>query len=188
MKHDDDYRIFSQDDLENVSCFMSDSLLTGRRYKTLILPYAPSTYGLEEPAEMKIEPSEFKYDGYFNRYNSCDFSGPDPSKEPTKRKFYNCSEWYRNYYDGKYGQTNDVEILKEVDISAPIWQNLVIAMAVSGDYTLQQALYIVAMACDRCRHALLYEYRELHNSNEGYSVKSDEYQKSSCRCQFCYGY
>ena len=171
---------------------------------------------VEVPIEMKIDPKKFKYERYLNEYDSeiseqdarermtdyhfeqCDplkikivdqhyyIPGPDPDKEPTKRKFYNALSWYANYYDGKHGQRTDVTIQKEIDISDTLWQNLVVAMAVSGDYTLQEALYAVAMACNRCRHALLDKYYP--ESGEGYSVDSKEYKQSGSRCKFCSRY
>ena len=171
---------------------------------------------VEVPIELKIDPRKFQYEWYENEYNSkiteqdarermTDYHfkefnplklklvdehyyipGPDPDKEPTKRKFYNALSWYASYYDGKHGQKTEVKIEKEIDISAPIWQNLIVAMAVSQDYTLQEALYAVAMACDRCRHALLNKYYP--ESGEGYSTDSKDYRNSSYRCKFCSNY
>ena len=166
-----------------------------------------------EVSEMKINPKEFKYDGYYfhlhggritedeARENMSDYyyrnwnpmifrkvtkhyhlAGPDAETCPTKRKFYNALSWYRDYYDGRHGQKTDIDV-EEIDISAPIWQKLVLAMAVSEDFTLQEALYTVATACDRCRHALLQKYYP--ESCEGYAVHSDKYQQSNARCEFC---
>ena len=171
---------------------------------------------VEVPIEMKIDPKKFQYEWYENEYEHkiseqdarermTDYHfktldplkiklvdehyhipGPDPEKEPTKRKFYNALSWYASYYDGKHGQQTDITVKREIDISAPIWQNLVVAMAVSQDYTLQEALYAVAMACDRCRHALLDKYYP--ESGEGYSVDSKKYKNSDERCRFCSRY
>ena len=170
---------------------------------------------IEQPKEvtkMKIDPSKFKYDGYFNEYNSpiddedardrmTDYyyrnwdpliikevsshyymAGPDAESAPTKRKFYNAVNWYRDFYDGRHGQTTRTEIRRQYDISDPKWQKLVINMVLSGDFDLRQALYTVAIACDRCRNALIFKYcRELG----GYPDDSEEYQIRNCRCQFC---
>ena len=164
---------------------------------------------------MKIDPKKFKYSEYKDEYSChidetevrermtdyyyetfdplqiCEVSehyflaGPDRETSPIKRKFYNGSKWFQQFWDGKYGQTTEVRI-KRHDISDPMWQELVVAMVVSGDFTLQQALYAVAVACDRCRHALLYKYREYHTyGDQGYSEESKEYQNGYAGCQFC---
>ena len=170
---------------------------------------------VELPMKIKIDPKKFKYDGYFNEWDQeisdqaarekmTDYhyrnwnplkirtidshyyiKGPDRESEPMKRKFYNAVPWYAAYYDGKHGQTTEIKVEKETDISDPKWQDLVIAMVLSGDYTLQEALYAVATACNRCRHALLHEYKEYHQHEDGYSVDSKEYKNSGARCRFC---
>ena len=117
------------------------------------------------------------------------FAGPDPEKNPTKRKFYNCVPYYKSYYDGKYGQTTDVVLQNETDISAPIWQDLAVAMVLSYDFTLQQALFTVAHACNRCRHVLLKRYEEYllddKHKEEGYSETDPRFLTSNDRCQYC---
>ena len=112
--------------------------------------------------------------------------GPDPDREPTKRKFYNAWNWYANYYDGKHGQTTEVRVTKEVDISSPILQHLVLAMVLSGDFTLQEALYAVAVACDRCRHDLMKKYKEY--LPEECLVQIKDFRDKDCSCQFCRGW
>jgi len=115
-------------------------------------------------------------------YKHYYLAGPDANTSPTKRKFYNALSWYRDFYDGRHGQTTEVEV-EEIDLNE--WDDLIIAMVVSGDFSLKEAMYAVANACDRCRHALLWKYRELHPRTDGYSHKSPEYRDSLARCNFC---
>lgn len=183
-------------------------------YSALTMPYTSTADEKPEVAKMKINPKEFKYDGY-SRYensrgrltedeardNMTDYyytnsdplifrtvqkhyylAGPDAETSPTKRKFYNALSWYKDFYDGRHGQTTDIEV-EEIDLND--WDELIIAMVVSGDFTLREAMYAVANACDRCRHALLWKYKDLHTRTDGYSEESDEFQHSNSRCNFC---
>lgn len=168
---------------------------------------------VEVAKEMKIDKKNFDYTWYSRYtdhykisenqarddmtdyyYHDCDplifkkvqkhyfLAGPDANTSPTKRKFYNALSWYRDFYDGRHGQTTEIEV-EEVDLNG--WDDLIIAMVVSGDFTLKEAMYAVAYACDRCRHALLWKYKEYHNRTDGYSDKSDEFRDSLARCHFC---
>lgn len=115
-------------------------------------------------------------------------AGPDGDANPIKRKFYNCVSAYRNYYDGKYGQTTEIGLIKETDISAPIWQDLVVAMVNSGDFTLADALYTVAHTCDRCRHVLLDKYADYlkdPDNKVGYSQADPKFKSNNSRCNYC---
>ncbi len=196
---------------EHTSCHADSKTMW--TYSALTMPYISTEDTKLEVAKMKINPKEFKYDGY-SRYedsgrltedeardNMTDYyytnsdplifrkvrkhyylAGPDAETSPTKRKFYNALSWYKDFYDGRHGQTTDIEV-EEIDLND--WDELIIAMVVSGDFTLREAMYAVANACDRCRHALLYKYKDLHTRTDGYSEESDEYQKNSYRCNFC---
>lgn len=58
----------------------------------------------------------------------------------------------------------------------------IVAMVSSGDYTLEQAIWIYANACERCMNALCYKYL---NGKEGYPEYSEEWQKCNTVCGFC---
>ena len=57
-----------------------------------------------------------------------------------------------------------------------------IAMVNSGDYTLREALYILANCCERCSNVL--EHRYL-GAEYGYPDGSEEYRHAGTTCDFC---
>jgi hypothetical protein len=61
-------------------------------------------------------------------------------------------------------------------------EELVLAMANSGDYSLSQSILIVAQSCERCCNVLLYKYL---NGKDGYAEYSDEWMKCNTECKFC---
>ena len=58
----------------------------------------------------------------------------------------------------------------------------IVAMVNSGDYTLEQAIWIYANSCERCMNALCFKYL---NGKEGYEEYSDEWIKCNTVCDFC---
>ena len=59
---------------------------------------------------------------------------------------------------------------------------LIVNMAASGDYTLNEALLLYANCCERCTNVLAYKYT---NGEEGYAEFSDEWEKCGTSCKFC---
>ena len=60
----------------------------------------------------------------------------------------------------------------------------IVAMVNSGDYTLEEAIWIYANACERCMNALCYKYL---NGTDGYEEYSEEWHKCGTVCDFCAG-
>ena len=60
----------------------------------------------------------------------------------------------------------------------------IVAMVNSGDYTLEQAIWVYANACERCMNALCYKYL---NGEDGYEEYSEEWKKCGTECDFCRG-
>lgn len=60
----------------------------------------------------------------------------------------------------------------------------IVAMVNSGDYTLEQAIWVYANACERCMNALCYKYL---NGKDGYEEYSEEWKKCGTECDFCRG-
>lgn len=58
----------------------------------------------------------------------------------------------------------------------------IVAMVNSGEYTLEQAIWICANACERCMNVLCYKYLE---GKEGYAEYSEEWRKCNTECDFC---
>lgn len=61
-------------------------------------------------------------------------------------------------------------------------QECIVAMVNSGDYTLEQAIWVYANACERCMNVLLYKYL---NGTDGYPEFSEEWHRANTVCDFC---
>ena len=61
-------------------------------------------------------------------------------------------------------------------------QDCIVAMVNSGDFTLEQAIWVYANSCERCMNSLLYKYL---NGADGYPEYSEEWQKCGTVCAFC---
>lgn len=61
-------------------------------------------------------------------------------------------------------------------------QDCIIAMVNSGDFTLEQAVWVYANSCERCMNVLLYKYLD---GKDGYPEYSDEWKKCNTVCDFC---
>lgn len=58
----------------------------------------------------------------------------------------------------------------------------VVAMVNSGDYTLREAMAVMAQACERCGNVLIHKYL---NGKDGYEEFSEEWFKANTECGFC---
>lgn len=61
-------------------------------------------------------------------------------------------------------------------------QDCIIAMVNSGDYTLEQAVYIWVNSCERCMNVLENKYL---GDEYGYPEYSDKWKKYNTKCDFC---
>lgn len=61
-------------------------------------------------------------------------------------------------------------------------QRCIVAMVNSGDYTLEQAIYVFGHCCERCMNVLLHKYL---NGEDGYAEYSEEWQNTNTKCKFC---
>lgn len=58
----------------------------------------------------------------------------------------------------------------------------IVAMVNSGDFTLEQAIWVYANSCERCMNALCHKYL---NGADGYPEYSEEWKKCNTICDFC---
>lgn len=58
----------------------------------------------------------------------------------------------------------------------------IVAMVNSGDYTLEQAIWVYTHSCERCMNVLEFKYLK---GKEGYAEYSDEWLKCNTVCDFC---
>lgn len=61
-------------------------------------------------------------------------------------------------------------------------QDVILAMANSGDFTLSEALFVWSNACERCMNVLAYKYLD---GKDGYEEYSEEWKKANTVCKFC---
>lgn len=61
-------------------------------------------------------------------------------------------------------------------------QDCIVAMVNSGDYSLDQAIWVFASSCERCMNALLYKYLD---GSDGYPEFSAEWKRANTVCDFC---
>ena len=61
-------------------------------------------------------------------------------------------------------------------------QDCIVAMVNSGDYEFNEAMVVMASACERCMNVLLYKYLD---GKDGYLEYSDEWKKAGTVCDFC---
>lgn len=64
---------------------------------------------------------------------------------------------------------------------SPWAQECIVAMVNSGDYTLEQAIWVFGHSCERCMNVLLFKY--IHK--DGYEEYSEEWNKANTYCNFC---
>ena len=61
-------------------------------------------------------------------------------------------------------------------------QDCIVAMVNSGDYTLEEAVYIWVNSCERCSNVLENKYL---GKEYGYPEYSDKWKKCNTECDFC---
>lgn len=61
-------------------------------------------------------------------------------------------------------------------------QDVILAMANSGEFTLEKAIWVYANSCERCMNVLAHKYL---NGADGYEEYSDEWKKCGTVCDFC---
>ena len=57
-------------------------------------------------------------------------------------------------------------------------------MAFSGDFTLEEAIWVFTSACERCMNVLIYRYTQ---REDGYEEFSDDWKHANTECEFCRG-
>lgn len=81
----------------------------------------------------------------------------------------------------RWGKKWDGYGAREIMSGHATWsEDLVMAMAKSGDYTLKESILIAATSCERCMNVLRNKY-----GLDGYEEYSEEWQKCGTSCEFC---
>lgn len=91
----------------------------------------------------------------------------------------------KKFYDwilvGKHRTFNQV-LSSRVSFGGKWSQDCIVAMVNSGDFTLEQAIWVYANSCERCMNSLLYKYL---GGKDGYEEYSEEWLKCGTVCEFC---
>lgn len=64
-------------------------------------------------------------------------------------------------------------------------QKCVAAMVLSGDFTLEEAMYVLGNCCERCMNVLIYHYLGGEYIDDGYPEYSGEWHICGTECRFC---
>ena len=91
------------------------------------------------------------------------------------RKFY---EWISKGKEKTFKQIMDGTI----SFGGKWSQDCIVAMVNSGEFTLEQAIWVYANSCERCMNVLLHKYL---NGTDGYEEYSEEWKNCRTECDFC---
>lgn len=110
-----------------------------------------------------------------------------PEYEHENNSFYQAMlhfKWFRNLMRKKYKEHRTFKPLftSHTGFGAKFSQECIVAMVNSGDYTLAEAIYVYANACERCMNVLLYKYLD---GKDGYEEFGEEWQKCNTVCDWC---
>ena len=93
-------------------------------------------------------------------------------------------KWFRNWMRKRHRKdmTFKRASTSHSTYGAKFAQNCIVAMVNSGDFTLEEAIYVFNNSCERCMNVLLHKYL---NGEEGYPEYSEEWHKCNTVCEWC---
>jgi len=95
-----------------------------------------------------------------------------------------CKKSRRFYKWISKGKTKTFKSIMDCRTTYRSGQECIVAMVNSGDFTLEQAIWVYANSCERCMNSLLHKYL---NGKEGYEEYSEEWKRCNTKCDFCRG-
>lgn len=93
-----------------------------------------------------------------------------------------CRKSKRMYKLFSKGKDRTFEPIMDCTSTYGCGQECIVSMVNSGDFTLEQAIWVYANSCERCMNALEYKYLD---GKSGYPEYSDEWKKCNTECDFC---
>lgn len=93
-----------------------------------------------------------------------------------------CRKSYRFYKWISKGKERTFKPIFTSRTSYGSGQDCIVAMVNSGDFTLEQAVWVYANSCERCMNVLSYKYLD---GKDGYEEYSEEWKKCNTVCDFC---
>ena len=141
-------------------------------------------YELEDGTQVDEVPKD--YSGYVSYWSAfpCQFT------EEMCNYVYYPKKWWEKLLlridpklQGKWNVTKGRTYRSAFDFHTTYnaMSDVIVAMVNSGDYTLEQAIWICAKSCERCMNVLSDKYL----GRNGYAEFSDEWHKCNTVCLFC---
>lgn len=93
--------------------------------------------------------------------------------------------WFYNWMVKRMKKRKEPRTFRHIISGCTTYDSMdkcIVAMVNSGDYTLGEAVYICATACERCANVLLYKYLD---GKDGYPEGSEEWKKCNTCCDHC---
>lgn len=146
--------------------------------------YKPFWFELEDGTKVDELPKD--YDGYASYWSAfpCRFI------ESVDNYVYHPKKWYEKLLvrifprlQRKWNLTKQrtFRYAFAFETTYNAVSDVIVAMVNSGDYTLEQAIWICAKSCERCMNVLSDKYCH----RDGYAEFSDEWKKCNTVCDFC---
>ena len=108
-----------------------------------------------------------------------------PEYENEDNRFYQAMlhfKWFRNLMRKKYKNHKTFKPFFTTHTTFYGGQKCIVAMVNSGDYTLEEAIYVYCNSCERCMNVLEYKYLD---GADGYAEFGEEWQKCNTVCDWC---
>ena len=131
-------------------------------------------FWFEDANGNEIDKEQIK-DGEIAYYRSC-YRPKNPIIKFLCRKSNRFYKWISK------GKTRTFNHVYTVSTTYGGGQDCIVAMVNSGDFTLEQAIWVYANSCERCMNALAYKYLD---GKDGYPEYSEEWKKCNTVCDFC---
>lgn len=95
-----------------------------------------------------------------------------------------CFKWFYRWMIKRMKKRGERMTFKEICAPQTTYndQKIILAMCNSGDYTLEEAIYVYCTACERCLNALAYKYSD---GEEGYPEYGADWTNCNTVCKFC---
>lgn len=96
-----------------------------------------------------------------------------------------CFKWFYKFMVKRMKKRGESKIFKDIasfNTTFNSGSDCIVDMVNSGDYTLEEAIYIYTHSCERCINVLEHKYS---NGKIGYEEYSKEWEKANTVCDFC---
>lgn len=146
--------------------------------------FKPFWYELDDGTEVESVPSNYEGNVTYWTAFPCQFT------EHVDSYVYHPKKWYEKLLlkinpklQSKWNATRPRTYRRAFEFNTTYtgMSDVIVSMVNSGDYTLEQAIWICAKSCERCMNVLSDKYC----GYGGYPEFSDEWAKCGTSCLFC---